>query len=504
MIEMKNICKSFGNNLVLDDVELNIESGKILALLGENGAGKSTLMNILGGVINEDQGSINIDGKKVHFSTCAQSLATGIAFIHQELNLINDLPVYENMFLSNEIMKNKFTLDMNKMIEKTQDIFNRLEIHLDPRVMVSTLDASYKQFVEIARALMMKANYIIMDEPTTSLTGPEIERVFNIMLNLKKQGVGIIFISHKLEEVMQICDNYTVLRNGKMVAFGETKDSNPHILAKHMVGHEVRSDILQREVSEDNKVILKVEKLSNNKDFNDISFEVKEKEILGITGLLGDGRSELFLTLFGDTPNYTGKVYLNGKEIKITNIHSSLKNKIAYVPKNRKENAIISDMSILENGTFVSLDNYANRLGVINSNKQNDDFEKEKQALNIKMGKNNDLITSLSGGNQQKVVLSKWLLSKPKVLILDNPTQGVDVGSKEEIYDIIHELAEQGVAIILLSNEAQEIIRTCNRALVMFHGRIQGELKGNEMNDHKIMTLATGSQLEDENKEVSM
>lgn len=503
MIEMKNICKSFGSNLVLDDVDLNVESGKILALLGENGAGKSTLMNILGGVLSSDQGKILLDGQEVQFHTPSQSLHKGIAFIHQELNLINDLPVYENMFLSNEIKKNKFSLDMNKMIQETQEIFDKLQIDLDPKAMVSSLDASYKQFVEIARALMMNANYIIMDEPTTSLTGPEIERVFGIMRKLKKQDVGIIFISHKLEEVMEICDNYTVLRNGKMVACGETKDTNPHELAKHMVGHEVRSDVLHREVDDNNKVVLKVEKLSNDKDFEDISFEVKEKEVLGITGLLGDGRSELFLTLFGDTPNYTGKVYLNDKEIKIKNIHSALHNDIAYVPKNRKENAIISDMNILENGTLVSLGRYVNKLGMIKKEKQCEEFEKEKQALNIKMGKNSDLITSLSGGNQQKVVLSKWLLSRPKVLILDNPTQGVDVGSKEEIYDIIHELAEQGVAIILLSNEAQEIIRTCNRTLVMFHGKIQGELRGADMNDHKIMTLATGSKLENANNEVS-
>lgn len=491
MIEMKNIYKSFGINLVLDDVNLTLQRGEILALLGENGAGKSTLMNILGGVLPADEGNLNLDGSNVVFNTPSDSLNSGIAFIHQELNLVNDLPVYENMFLGNEVKKGRFSIDKKAMIKKTQEIFTKLDIELDPCIMVSKLDASYKQIVEISRALMMNANYIIMDEPTTSLTGPEIERVFAMMQRLRKEGVGIIFISHKLEEVMAICDTYTVLRNGKMVASDKIEGTTTQDLARYMVGHDVRYEVIEREINYGESV-LKVDNLSNGKDFEDVSFEVREGEILGVTGLLGDGRSELFLTLFGDTPNYTGSVKVFDREVKIDGIKSALNNKIAYVPRNRKENGIVKDMSILENGTIVSYPKYASKMGSINRKKQKKDFDEGKEKLNVKMGKSKDLITSLSGGNQQKVVLMKWLANDPKLLILDNPTQGVDVGSKEEIYDIIHQLAQQGVAIIMLSNEANEIIRTCDRTLVMYHGRMQGECVGKNMNEHDIMTLATG------------
>lgn len=497
MIEMKNISKSFGVNRVLDDVNLTLQRGEILALLGENGAGKSTLMNILGGVLPPDQGKLNLDGTNVFFSNPAESLHSGIAFIHQELNLVNDLPVFENMFLGNEIKKTKFTIDAKSMIQKTKEIFDKLDIDLDPEVMVSSLDASYKQIVEITRAFMMNANYIIMDEPTTSLTGPEIERVFTMMRRLKKEGVGIIFISHKLDEVMEICDTFTVLRNGNMVARDEVANTNVKEIAKHMVGHDVRTEVLQRDIKH-GKSIIRVENLSNEKDYEDVNFEVKEGEILGVTGLLGDGRSELFQTIFGDTPKYSGKIYIEDKEVKIEGIKDALKHRIAYVPRNRKENGIIKDMNILENGTIVSFKKYSNKSGGINTKKQNQDFDSEKTKLNVKMEKKQDLITSLSGGNQQKVVLMKWLINKPKLLILDNPTQGVDVGSKEEIYDIIHELAKNDVAIVLLSNEANEIIRTCDRTLVMYHGKVQGALDGEDMNEHDIMTLATGGkQVED-------
>lgn len=502
MIEMNRICKSFGSNRVLDHVDLKLKEGNILALLGENGAGKSTLMNIAGGVLPCDSGELVLDGVTMHFDNPSDSLKAGIAFIHQELNLINDLPVYENMFLGNEIMKNKVACNLDEMIKKTQEMFDRLEIDLDPKALVSNLDASYKQFIEISRALMMNAKYIIMDEPTTSLTTPEIERVFTMMKKLKKQSVGIIFISHKLEEVLEICDEYVVLRNGNMVASGKTSIATSKELAKHMVGHEVRDDILIREFDQQAETILKVENLSNANDFKNISFEVKKGEIVGVTGLLGDGRSELFLSIFGYLKYNSGKIYLEGQEIQIKNIKSALEHGIAYVPRNRKENAIIKDMSILENGTMVSAKKYANVIGQINAKMQSLAFQKQKESLNIKMGEDDDLITSLSGGNQQKVVLSKWLLSEPKLLILDNPTQGVDVGSKEEIYDIIHELANQGVSIVLLSNESQEIIRTCGRTLVMFHGTIQGELSGADMTDHNIMGLATGSNMNDIEEEV--
>jgi ribose transport system ATP-binding protein len=312
-----------------------------------------------------------------------------------------------------------------------------------------------------------------------------------MMRTLKEQGVSIIFISHKLNEVMEICDRYTVLRDGNMVAEGLVKDTSSMQLAAHMVGHEVSSDVLKRDAALGD-VVLELDKLSDGKNFEDISLSVKAGEILGVTGLLGDGRSELFQTVFGAAGSkYTGRILLEGKEIHPTNTHQALDNGIAYLPRNRKENAIIKDMSILDNGSIVMLSKLKKGI-FIDFDKQEELFKQQEEELRIKMGSQYDLITSLSGGNQQKVVLAKWLMSEPKLLILDNPTQGVDVGAKEEIYHIIHRLAAQGVAIIVLSSEAQEIIRVCDRTLVLFHGKQVGELIGEEMTETGIMYLATG------------
>lgn len=494
-LEMRGITKSFGANKVLKSVDFSLKAGEICALLGENGAGKSTLMNILGGVISSDEGEIFLDGKKVSFGKPAESLHAGIAFIHQELNLINDLAVYENMFIGREIKKNGI-LDAAAMKAKAAEIFQKMNLDLDPGVMVRDLDASYKQIVEISRALLMEASIIIMDEPTTSLTEPEIQRVFTMMRSLQEHGVAIVFISHKLREVMEICTDYTVLRDGKMVAAGKVVDTNTDELAKYMVGHEVRTEILHRE-KKLGDVMLECRNLSLEGAFRDISFSVRSGEILGFTGLLGDGRSELFSAVFGCYPEYEGSIAVEGKEEKITKTTQARKLGIGYVPRNRKENGIIKDLDILENGTIVTLEKYLSR-GLIRKAVQKKTFENLVGKLHIKMGDSSDLIGSLSGGNQQKVVLAKWLAADPKILIFDNPTQGVDVGAKEEIYDIILQLAENGVAVVVLSSEAQEIIRVCDRAIVMFHGAIQGELSGEQMTEQAIMKLATGSAAEKE------
>ena len=488
---MQNIYKSFGANNVLDNVDFTLSTGEICALLGENGAGKSTLMNILGGVLQADSGKIVIDGEERAFLSPVDSLDAGIGFIHQELNLINDLTIYENMFITHLQRKGAF-LDAKTMQEKTAELFAKMNITLDPRTMVRDLDASYKQIVEICRALMQEASIIIMDEPTTSLTEPEIQRVFAMMRTLREQGVGIIFISHKLGEVMEICDRYTVLRDGKMVAAGAVKDTDTKKLAAYMVGHEVNTDVLTREIKLGDEV-LRLEGLSDGKYFEDISLTVHAGEVLGVTGLLGDGRSELFLSVFGAMgKSYTGKVTLGGREVHITNTYQALEEGIAYLPRNRKENAILKDMSIIDNGSIVELPKMKKHRFFIDFDKQDKLFSKQMEELRIKMGAKSDPITSLSGGNQQKVVLAKWLMCGPRVLILDNPTQGVDVGAKEEIYGIIHRLATEGVAIIVLSSEAQEIIRVCDRSIVMFHGRQVGEVSGADMNEHNIMYLATG------------
>ncbi|CCU80862.1 Ribose ABC transport system, ATP-binding protein RbsA (TC 3.A.1.2.1) [Halanaerobium saccharolyticum subsp. saccharolyticum DSM 6643] len=490
-IEMKKIYKSFGAIEAVKDVSFSVEGGEVCALIGENGAGKSTLMNILGGVLPADKGEILIDGQKVSFEQPADSLSSGIAFIHQELNLINDLPIYENMFIGRELKKKGGILDLEKMIEKTQAVFDEMEIGLDPKTMVRDLDTSYKQIVEISRAIMMDASIIIMDEPTTSLTDQEIERVFEMMETLKRQNVGIVFISHKLNEVIEFCDCYTVLRNGELVAEGMVKDVDVDQLARDMVGHELTQRSLERE-TQPGREVLRAENLSYNNDFKDISFAVHQGEILGVTGLLGDGRKELFQAIFGRGEIESGKLYLNEQEVKIKNTTDALEKGIGYLPRNRKENGIIKDMDIFDNASIVTWPLF-DQWGVIDQEKQEHKFEEQVEKLRIVMGKKTDSINSLSGGNQQKIVLAKWLTANPDIFILDNPTQGVDVGAKEDIYDIILKLAKENIAVVILSSEAKEIIRICDRALVMYHGIIQGELSRDEMTEHEIMRLATGA-----------
>lgn len=493
IIEMKNIRKSFGSNDVLKDVSLTIKGGDICALLGENGAGKSTLMNILGGVHGMDSGSIMVDGTQLTFANPAESQKAGIAFIHQELNLINDLPIYENMFLGRELKTKRGMLDLEKMVQETQKMFQSMNVSLDPKLMVRELDASYKQIVEICRALMANASIIIMDEPTTSLTDPEIERVFGMMKTLRDHNVGIIFISHKLKEVMQVCNRYVVLRDGNLVAEGDVSNVTTNDLARFMVGYDVRTEPLLRNKNLGDE-ILRVEGLTYNHNFRDIHFSIRAGEIVGFTGLLGDGRSELFQAIFGADKISSGKIYLSGKEVKLSSTTQAIKEGIAYLPRNRKENAIIKDMNIIENASIVTWPKFSRR-GIINKHRHHETFEEQRVALKLKMGELTDNITSLSGGNQQKIVLAKWLAASPKLLILDNPTQGVDVGAKEDIYDIILKLAEDNIGVVVLSSEAHEIIRVCDRALVMYHGEIQGEVSGEAMNEVTMMRLATGGQL---------
>ncbi|WP_019152422.1 sugar ABC transporter ATP-binding protein [Robertmurraya massiliosenegalensis] len=495
-VEMNDIRKAFGHNEVLKNVSFSIKGGEICALLGENGAGKSTLMNILGGVIKQDAGSIVIDEEAINFQTPADSQEKGIAFIHQELNLINDLPIYENMFLGRELKTKKGTLDLEKMKQETEAMFRKMNIDLKPTTMVHDLDASYKQIVEIGKAMMANASIIIMDEPTTSLTDQEIERVFTMMRTLKEHQVGIIFISHKLNEVMEICDRFVVLRDGNLVADGHVAETTTAELARFMVGYDVRTEPLKRE-KKIGEEVLRVEGLTSQTFFNNVDFSIRAGEVVGFTGLLGDGRSELFQTIFGAEGIPKGKIFLNGEQVTIRSTTQAIEEGIAYLPRNRKENAIIKDMNIMENAAIVTWPTFAKR-GIIHTEKHIEVFEGHRQALRIKMGDLTDSINSLSGGNQQKVVLAKWLAANPKLLILDNPTQGVDVGAKEDIYDIILQLADEDIAVVVLSSEAHEIIRVCDRALVMYHGVIQGELSGQNMTEHQIMTLATGGRLIEE------
>jgi ribose transport system ATP-binding protein len=440
-----------------------------------------------------DAGRIFLDGKPAAFQIPRDSLDAGIAFIHQELNLVNDLNVYENLFIGRE-MKKGLRLDKRGMIARAREVLLKLNVELDPTTPLSDLDASYKQIIEIARALIFNARLIIMDEPTTSLTEVEIERVFHMMRAVRETGVSMVFISHKLKEVLTVCDTFTVLRDGEVAMGGAVGDVTERDLARWMVGHEVRTEKLSRNVRIGEEA-LRVRGLSRGRAFRDISFSLRAGEILGFTGLLGDGRSELFQSIFGLTPDRTGEIFIGGRRRAIRSTTEAYEAGLGYVPRNRKENGIIKDMSVIENGSIATY-RARRRWGILQHKAILSDMRKNVRELSIKVEDLNGRITSLSGGNQQKVVLGKWLSAAPRVMIFDNPTQGVDVGAKEEIYDIILRLAEGGVAVVILSSEAQEIIRLCDRAYVMYHGAVRGELAGDRLNEQNIMLLATGGAAE--------
>ncbi|MBQ7176898.1 MAG: sugar ABC transporter ATP-binding protein, partial [Victivallales bacterium] len=490
-VSFEHISKSFGGTEVLHDVGFSVEGGQILALLGENGAGKSTLMNIFGGLFPPDEGNIVIDGKIVRFRSPSEAISSGIAFIHQELNPVNDLRVYENMFLGREERNGLGFLKRKEMQGRAHEMLASLGIDIDEQCFMRDLGASHKQIVEICRALLCEAKLLIMDEPTTSLAEHEIDFLFKLVRRLSSQGVGVIFISHKLNEVKALCTDYVVLRNGNKVAEGTMSEVDTVTLAELIVGRKL--ELKENAGGEcQGKTLLQVRNLTHGRDFQDVSFDVKEGEILGVTGLLGAGHSELFRCIFGDITDYSGQILLDGREYHAMNSGEAMKRGIAYVPSNRKENAIIPDLSVRDNATLATLGRYA-RLGLLQKNAQHRDFAQKVDELHIKYSNEDDTIGTLSGGNQQKVILARWLGTSPRLLILDNPTQGVDIGAKQEIYDIIESVAQSGVAVIVLSGEGREISRVCQRALVMFHGRIAGELTGASINEQEIMKLATGA-----------
>jgi ribose transport system ATP-binding protein len=494
---MRNIEKSFNGIPVLQNVALQVEQGEIHALLGENGAGKSTLMNILGGVHQPDKGTIQINGKIIKMTNPRVSQEQGISFIHQELNVVSDLRVYENMFLGSEL-RNKFGfVKVEEMCSETSKILTKLGVEINPKEYVRNLDTSYKQLIEISKALLHKSNLIIMDEPTTSLAGHEVERLFEFMRNLKKSGVSIIYISHKLKEIKEICDRYTVLRDGEVVGTGSIENEDLDTITKLMVGRSISQNRLTHEQGF-GSILLEVNSLSDQHFYKNIHFTVRKGEIVGFTGLAGDGRTELFESIFGYRKPYTGEIRIKGQQVKIDHPEKALKAGIGLVPKNRKENAIIKDLSVIHNMSLSSLGHFE-KSGFIQEKVEKEKFQFYKEKLNIKVHNPRITIDKLSGGNQQKVIIAKWLEVNTDILIFDNPTQGIDVGAKQEIYQQIVSLAEQGKAVIILSSEAQEVLKICHNINVMYQGEITARFKGEDATEDAIMSYATGAKTEVEN-----
>ena len=496
LLEMKNISKFFGPVKALSGVDFSVRNASIHGLLGENGAGKSTLMNILSGTIPLSEGDIYFQDEKIDEMTTNKSKKLGIRFIHQELNLINDLKVYENLFLSEEI-KNKFGfLDKKTMIEKSREIIKKLKMTINPEEIVEYLDMPQKQMIEIAKALLFDSKLIIMDEPTTALTNKEIDSLFDIMRFLKEEGVSIIYISHKMPELFSICDDYTVLRDGRFIQTGKFSDINEKMATELLVGRKLVEDELEAGEIPDIP-LLKVNNFSG-KTFKNISFDVKKGEIIAITGLYGDGRAEFAEALFGAYPLDEGEMYLNDKKVNMSSIKNVIASGISLVPRNRKEKGIIKDLSIQDNLSIAFFKNMHKKL-FINKNEETERYNKNKELINIKADNPSDLITSLSGGNQQKVIISRWLELDSDVYILDNPTQGIDVGAKFEIYKIMHNLAAAGKSVGVFSSEFPEIWKTSHRCIVMYKGNINTILDRENLTEENIMYYATGSNLEVKN-----
>ena len=489
ILQMQGISKSFGGVHALVDVHLEVEKGEIHALLGENGAGKSTLMNILTGVVPMDEGHIEFDGKVYAQPTIRQMEDAGIAFVHQELSVINDLTVYENIFLNREIRNKWHVLEKKQMIAQTKELFGRLGVNMDPMVMVSELKTSEKQLLEICRALHANAKLLILDEPTTALSNEEISHLFEILKKMKSEGTAFIFISHKMPEIFEIADRYTVFRNGQFISSGFIRDTDSASLTSDMIGQEYADkDVYQPRPLGD--VVLKLKDLTG-RGFRNVDLEIRKGEIVAFTGLAGSGASEVLQTMFGVLPIESGSVEIFGKAIS-GNIAKFMRNKTAMLPSNRKENSVIPDMTILENCQIAEHTLSRNK-PLIHHKVEEQKFVGLKQMLRIKSGSTQDPINSLSGGNQQKVFLARWLNTDAEILIFDNPTQGVDVGAKAEIYQLILQFAQEGKTVIINTLEIPEIKKVSDRCVVLYDGTVAKIFEHDEINEQAVMMYSTNA-----------
>lgn len=489
-IEMKGIDKAFGSNQVLKNAGFVLADGEVHALMGENGAGKSTLMKILTGVYTKDAGTIYVDGREVHYKNLQEAEKAGIVFIHQELNVLYDLTVEENLFIGKEI-KGKFGLCNQKaMRKKAEEALGRLGVHIPVTEVMSNLSVGQQQMIEICKALMVDAKVIIMDEPTAALTQSETLILFDVIRSLKKSGISIVYISHRMEEIFELCDRISVLRDGTYIGTKNIPETNMNEIVKMMIGREIgeRYPVRNCKIGD---TVLKVRDLTKNGVFQNISFEVKAGEVLGVSGLMGAGRTEIMQAIFGNLHYDAGTIEINGKEVHIKSPIQAMKCGIGFITEDRKVEGLMLDESIEKNIALANLSRVSNH-HVMDRRKEDELVKKGIEELHIKCFGPYHECTNLSGGNQQKVVFAKWIYTEPKILILDEPTRGVDIGAKKEIYTIINELAAKGVAIIMVSSELPEVLGMSDRIMVIREGVLRGIITKEEANQENIMTLATG------------
>lgn len=490
VLEMKNINKKFASVYALEGVNLQLKKGEVHALLGENGAGKSTLIKVLGGIYKADDGQIFVAGKPVVIQSVREAQALGINIVHQEIVLVPHISVAENIFLGREPVTKTGLKDKKKMYQEAEKLVKQLGLNIDVKKDVYYLTIAQQQLVEIIKAVSFNSQIIVMDEPTSSLAEREVDYLFEVINKLKKQKVSIIYISHKLNELFSITDRITVMRDGKYVDTKETKTTSIDELIKMMVGRDLTEYYSRGEHTIGEKA-LEVKDLSRKGKLENVSFYIKKGEIVGFAGLVGAGRSEIMQGVFGVSPIDSGEIYLDGKKVKFKNVQDAIDHGVALIPEDRKKEGLVLKNTVGYNITLTVQDQYK-KFVYVNRKKRDDIIHKYIKAFSIKTPSAEQLVNKLSGGNQQKIVLAKWLATNPKVLILDEPTRGVDVGAKSEIYKIIDQLAGEGMAVILISSELTEIINMCDRIYVVAQGQITGELNREDFNQEKIMYHATG------------
>ena len=490
ILTMKGIDKSFPGVHALDHVDLEVRRGEVHALMGENGAGKSTLMKVLTGIYSKDSGTITFEGKEVEFTNPREAQDAGIVIVHQELNMLGHLTVAQNIFIGREFMKGKF-IDDKKMNEEARKLFDQLGIDIDPTETMSRLTVGKQQMCEIAKAISHDAKVIIFDEPSAALTEAEIEELFKIIRDLRERQLGIVYISHRMDEIKVITDRVTVMRDGGYVGTLITKDCTKEDIINMMVGRVIYEDPkTESQVAKDAPVVLKVEHLNAGRMVQDVSFELHKGEILGFSGLMGAGRTETMRALFGADPKQSGDIYINGEKVDIKTPKDAVSHGIGYLSEDRKRFGIIVDKTVAENSTMASLDEYMKGL-FIDKKKEKEVAQKYVDILKTKTPGVDQLVVNLSGGNQQKVVIAKWLVRNCDILIFDEPTRGIDVGAKSEIYHLMNELVAEGKSIIMVSSEMTEILRMSDRIVIMCEGRKTGELGIEEATQERIMHAAT-------------
>ena len=489
IIQFKNITKQFEGTIALDNISFSIEKGEIHCLCGENGAGKSTLINLCGGVIEPSKGSILVHGKEEKINSVSKSEKLGISIVHQEVPLCLNMTVAQNIFLGMSVAKKGIFMNEEFINSETQKILDAFKLHISPADILGNLSIAEQSLIQIAKALYKEPEILILDEPTAALTNDQREIMFQIIHKLvKKKQTTVLYVSHRLEEVIELGDRLTVFKDGRFVATKNVKDVTTEEIISMMVGRKIDKNEWIQSYATD-KVLMEVKNLSKKRHFQNVSFQLKKGEILGLAGFVGAGRTEVLSSIFGVEKADEGEIYINGQKVEIKSPRDAIKQHISMIPENRRDDGLVTTMSIKDNAQLTLLSKISSK-GFLNKNKSNEIMKKMIEEYSIKIGKPEDLILTLSGGNQQKAIIAKWIENDPKILLCDEPTRGIDVGAKSDIYKVLRNIASKGIGIVMVSSELPELLSLCDRIIVMHEGKITGELHKNEFTEELVMKYA--------------